>query len=191
FLVYGNLAHVETLRFRRKFRFHQLSHEIDAQNWADNSEGVRNRISDRRILVVHHLKCGLERGGARHRSGVYAHRMTGLHAIQPTKPKPYKMPRAPAPHRKQIVGAADALHALEELPPIKNPDAVEEHEQARQPDRPDDLCLGGKCADSESDEQHGADAKRKSTDADLADQVTQPDGQKRGQDWLRPDDLAG
>src|SRR5262245_63691137 len=106
--------------------------------------------------------------------------MTDLDSIEVAKPKRDKKTRDAAHQRQQIVGAADALHALEELPPIKNPDAVEEHDQARQPDRPDDLCLGGKCADSESDEQHGADAKRKSTDADLADQVTQPDGQKRG-----------
>src|SRR5262249_61047345 len=47
FLVDGNLAHVETLRLRRKFRLHYLRHEIDAQNWTNDPEWVADRGSDR------------------------------------------------------------------------------------------------------------------------------------------------
>ena len=60
---------------------------------------------------------------------------------------------------EQIVFPADSSHSFEELPPIQDADAVEEHDQTGQPDRPYDLCLRSKCAEREADEQDGADAK--------------------------------
>ena len=66
---------------------------------------------------------------------------------------PYACPRPsatarPATHgdeREQIVFAArGAGHALEELPAIEDADAVQEHDQAGEADRPDDLRLGAK-----------------------------------------------
>src|SRR5262245_2029877 len=117
--------------------------------------------------------------------------MTNLDSSQMTKAKRDKKACDARHQRQQVVGSADTFHSLEELPSIEDADAVKEHDQSGQTDRPDDLCLGSKCAESQPDEQHGADPKRKSTDADLTDQVTQPDGQKRGEDWLRLDDPAG
>ena len=69
-------------------------------------------------------------------------------------------------------------HPFEELPAIENADAVEEHDQAGQPDRPDDRCFGSKCADRKADEQNRSDAERKSAEIDLADQVADTDGEK-------------
>ena len=60
---------------------------------------------------------------------------------------------------EQIVFPANSSHSFEELPPIQDADAVEEHDQTGQPDRPYDLCLRSKCAEREADEQDGADAK--------------------------------
>ena len=82
-------------------------------------------------------------------------------------------------------------HAFEELPPVENADAVEEHDQAGQADRTDDLGLRRKCADGQADEQNGADAERKSADIDLADQVTEADGEERRKNRLGADDVAG
>ena len=66
---------------------------------------------------------------------------------------------SPATHgdqRQQIVLApGGAGHAFEELPAIENADAVEEHDQAGQADRADDLRLRRERADGEADEQHG------------------------------------
>ena len=45
--------------------------------------------------------------------------------------------------------------------------------------------------EGEADKQNCADAERKSTDVDLADQITDADCQKRGENWLSADDLAG
>ena len=84
-----------------------------------------------------------------------------------------------------------AGHPLEELPPVENADAVEEHDQAGQPDRPDDRCLGGERADGKTDEQHRADAERKSAEVDLTDQIADADGEKHREDRLRADDFAG
>ncbi len=82
-------------------------------------------------------------------------------------------------------------HPLEELPAIENADAVEEHDQAGQPDRPHDRCLGSERADGEADEQNRSDAERKSAQIDLADQVTDADGEKHREDWLGVQDFAG
>src|SRR5262245_61010376 len=163
---------MKALRLRREFRLHHMGHEIDTENRTDDSERIRNRISDRRIFVVHHLKCGLKRGGARHRSGVNAHRMTNLDSKQMTKPKRDKETRDTAYQRKQIVRSADALHSLEELAPVEDTDAVKEHDQAGQADRPDDLRLRSKCAEGQTDEQHRPYAERKPADIDLANEVT-------------------
>ena len=82
-------------------------------------------------------------------------------------------------------------HSFEELPSVEDADAVEKHDQAGQADRSGDLCLRRECADGEADEQDGADAKRKAADVDLADQVTDADGEKRRKNRLGPDDVAG
>ena len=67
--------------------------------------------------------------------------------------------------RQQIVFAARAPdHAFEELPAIEDADAVEEHDQAGQADRPDDLRLRREGADGQADEQHGADAEREAAE---------------------------
>ena len=99
----------------------------------------------------------------------------------------------PARHRdqrQQIVLLPDADHAFEELPAVKNADPVQEHDQAGQADRPDDLGFGRERADRKADEQNGADTERKSADADLADQVAQSDREKRRQYRLASDDVA-
>jgi hypothetical protein len=47
-----------------------------------------------------------------------------------------------------------------------------------------------KGAEREANKKHGADAERKAADADLADEVAETDGEKRGQDRLGTDDVA-
>src|SRR5262245_14032272 len=117
--------------------------------------------------------------------------MTDLDPVEVTETQRDEKARDARDQCQQIVSSADALHPLEELPSIQDTDAVKEHDQAGQPDGAHDLCLGGKCAEGEPNEQHGSNAERKSADADLTDQITQPDGQKCGEDWLRSNDLAG
>ena len=56
---------------------------------------------------------------------------------------------------------------------------------------PDDLGFRCERADGKADEQHGADTERKSAEVDLADQIAHSDRQKRRQDRLASDDVAG
>ena len=54
------------------------------------------------------------------------------------------------------------------------------------------ICaLGANAPMRQADEQNGADAERKAADVDLADQITEADGEKRRQDRLAADDFAG
>ena len=75
FVSNGNFAHVEALRFRREFWLDDARHEIDAQDRADHAEGIGDRVSDRRLLIVHDVQRRLKRGGAGHRSGIDAQRV--------------------------------------------------------------------------------------------------------------------
>ena len=107
-------------------------------------------------------------------------------------PSPSATSKASADRDKcqEIVFAAGrAGHAFEKLPAVENADAVKEHDQADQADRARDLRLRRKGAEREPDEQHGADAERKSADIDLADEIAEPDREKRCEDRLRPDDV--
>src|SRR4029079_2886392 len=92
---------------------------------------------------------------------------------------------------QKVVLATDPSHSLEKLSPVENADAVEEHDQAGQSDGPDDLCLRTERAEREPYEQDCADTEREPTDIDLPDQVTNADRQKRSEDWLGTDDVAG
>jgi hypothetical protein len=51
-----DLPHVETLRFRRKFRLCDARHEVDAEDRSNDAEGVCDGIADRRLLVLHHIE---------------------------------------------------------------------------------------------------------------------------------------
>ena len=111
-------------------------------------------------------------------------------------PKTWPSPRATdepgddGNERQQIVFAASgAGHSFKELPAIEDSNSVEKHDQAGKADRSGDLGFRGKGADGQADEQDGADAEREATDVDLADQVTDADGEKQRKDRLRTDDF--
>ena len=186
----GNLAHVESLRLGGEFRLHDLRHEIDAQDRADNPERIGDGIADRRILVLHHVERRLQRRGAGHRSRIDAKRVTDLDAVDVSQPERDSQAGEAGDQRQQIVFLADADHAFEELPAVEDANAVQEHDQAGEADRPDDLGFRRKGADGKADEQHRADPERKAGDADLADQIADADRQKRRQDRLASDDVA-
>src|SRR5690606_3080874 len=83
-----------------------------------------------------------------------------------------------------------AAHSFEELAPVKNANAVEEHDQAGEGQRPDDLRFRRERADGEPDEQDGADAEREAGDADLADEIAQAYGEEGGENGLAADDVT-
>ena len=187
-----DLAHMEALRLRREFRLHLARHEIDAQDRADHAERIGDRIADRRLAVLHDVERGLQRGGAGHRAGEDAERMADLDAESLAEPERDQQAGNDRNERQQVVfDAGGAGHSLEELPPVQDADSVEEHDQAGQADRPDDLGLRREGADGKPDEQDGPDAERKAAEVDLADQVADADGEKHRKDRLRPDDFAG
>ena len=66
FVSNGNFTHVEALCFRRKFWLHDARHEIDAEDRADDAEWISDRVSDRRLLVVHDIQRRLQGGSACH-----------------------------------------------------------------------------------------------------------------------------
>src|SRR6185503_2502148 len=71
----GNFTHVQALCFFRKSWLHDARHKIDAEDRADDTEWIGDRVSDRRLLVVHDIQRGLQGGSACHRSRVYAERV--------------------------------------------------------------------------------------------------------------------
>src|ERR1700760_2443019 len=83
--------------------------------------------------------------------------------------------------RKQVVFPTPSENSLEELPAIEDADAVEEHDQAGEADRPDDLGFRCERTDRKADEEHGADAEGEAKDIDLTDQISDADGEKRRQ----------
>ena len=87
-----NLAHMKPLNLRRKFWLHATRHEIYAQDWADDSKGIGNRIADRCIGVFHDIKRGLQRGRAGHRTCVDAQRVTDLDIERLAKPECNRKP---------------------------------------------------------------------------------------------------
>jgi hypothetical protein len=117
--------------------------------------------------------------------------MADLDAKGLTQAKRYKEAGDAADQGQQVVLTANAAHPLEELPSVKNSDAVKEHDQAGQANGPGNLRLRRKCAEREADEQNGANTKRESTDVDLPNQVTDADRKECGEDWLSADDLTG
>src|SRR4029077_10363990 len=93
--------------------------------------------------------------------------------------------------RQKIVFAAfGAGHSFKKLPAIEDSNSVEKHDQAGQADRSGDLGLRGEGSNGQAYEQDGADAEREASDVDLADDVTDADGEKQGQNRLRTDDVA-
>ncbi len=78
---------------------------------------------------------------------------------------------------------------FEELPTVENADAVEKHDQAGEADRPGDRRLRRKGTDREADEQNGADTERKAAQVDLADEISDADGEEYGEDRLRTEDI--
>ena len=116
--------------------------------------------------------------------------MAGLDSEGVTEPERHGKAGEARDKRQQVVFPARPDDAFEELPAVENPDAVEEHDEAGQPDRTDDLGFRRECTDGEADKEHGADAEREAEDIDLADQITDADRQKRRQDRLAADDIA-
>src|SRR6185295_6397754 len=116
--------------------------------------------------------------------------MSDLDAEDVPKPERNQQACQASDKRQQIVLLADTKHAFEELPAVKNPDPVQEHDQSRQPDWSRDLGFGRERTDGNADEKNGADAKRKSPDTDLTDQVAQPDREKRRQYRQAAENLA-
>ena len=123
FLAEGNLAHVKALRFRREFRLHHCGHEIDAQDRTDDPERIGDRISDRRLVVVHDIKRRLQRRGACHRAGKDAERVADL------DPEDLARARARRAGRRRTAINASRLylrpaarHSFKELPPVKDAD---------------------------------------------------------------------
>ena len=107
------------------------------------------------------------------------------------KPSRIPPPGDTSEKREKIVFASGGTeHALEKLPSVQNADAVEEHDEAGDADRSGDLRLWRKRANREPDEKYSAHAQREAADVDLADQVTDADGEKQGEDLLRSEDLA-
>ena len=133
---------------------------------------------------------GLQGCGARHRSRIEAQRVPDLDAEDVPEQERDPQTGEAGDQRQQIVLLPGADHALEELPAIQNADPVEEHDQAGQADRPDDLGLRCERADREADEKHRADTQREAEDVDLTDQISHSDGQEGGQDRLASDDVA-
>src|SRR5262249_48256833 len=92
--------------------------------------------------------------------------------------------------RQQIVFLTYTEHALEELLAVENSDSVQEHDQAGEADRANDLGFRREGANGEADKEHGADAKGEAEDVDLAHQIADADGKKCRQDRLAADDVA-
>ena len=89
-----------------------------------------------------------------------------------------------------VFASRRADHALEELSSVEDADPVQEHDQAGQADRPDDLGLRRERTDRQTDEQHGADAKREAADVDLTDEIAKADREEERKDRLGSDDVA-
>src|SRR5689334_4173414 len=180
---------MEALRFRGKFGFHQLRHEINAQDRAKNPERIGDGISDRRILVLHHFERGLQRRRAGHRSRVETKRVADLDAEDVPQSKGNQQAGETGNQRQQVVFPASAKDAFEKLAAVQNADAIKEHDQAGQADWSDDLGLRREGPYRKADKQDRADPKRKSGDADLADQISQANCQKGRQYRLASDDV--
>ena len=186
----GNLAHVKARGLGREFRLHHARHEVDAEDRANDAEGVGDRIADGRVLALRDVKCGLECRGARHRSRVKTECMADLDAEDLPEPERHAKAGEAGDEGEKIVFLARADDALEELPAIKDADAIEEHDQAGEPDRTDDLGFRRECTDGKADKEHGTDPEGEAEDIDLADQIADADGEKCRQDRLASDDVA-
>src|SRR6266550_2594105 len=113
--------------------------------------------------------------------------MSELDTENVPEPKRNEQARQARDERQQIVLLSDAEHAFEELPAVKDPDPIQEHDQSGQPDRSRDLGFGCECTDGKAHEKNGADAERKPPDIDLTDQVAQSDREKCRQYRLASD----
>ena len=82
--------------------------------------------------------------------------MTDLDAEGLTQTQRHEEAGHTTDQRQQVVLAPDSSHPFEELASVQDPDAVEEHDQAGQPDGAGDLRLRSKCAKRKTDEQNGA-----------------------------------
>ena len=186
-----NLAHMETLRLGGKFRRNPARHEIHAQDRADHPERICDRITGRRIAVVHDVKRRLQGGRAGQRAGVDAERVPDLDAKSLAESQRDQKSGDACHKRQQIVfSALCSGHPIEELSSVKDADAIEEHDQSGETDRSGDLRLRGKCADRQPDEQDSADPERKPEYVDLADEKADADGEKGGKDGLGANDLT-
>src|SRR6516164_7068212 len=181
---------MKALRLRRKFGLYQARHEIDTEDRTNHAERIGDRVPDRRVLVFHDVERGLKRCGAGHRSRVDSKRMPEPDPEDLAEPERDEQAGDASDQRQQIVFLPDPDHAFKELAAVENADAVEEHDQAGQPDRPGDLRLWRKGADCQANEEDGAYAERESADTDLADEITKADREKRRQDRLAADDIA-
>ena len=141
---------------------------------------------------MHDLKRRLQRGSARHRSGVNAERMSDLDAGELSETECDEKSCGNSDERQKIVfSARRSRHALEELPSVENADPIQKHDQSGETDRTGDLRLRRKGANRQADKQHGADTERKSPDIDLTDQIADADGKEDGKNGLGADDITG
>ena len=115
----GDLAHVEALGFGREFRLDQLRHKIDAEDRADHTKRIGNRISDRRFLVAHDVERRLKRRGARHRTGKDAECVSDLDSECLSKPeRDHKTGDDTDQSQQVVLATCRAHHAFEELPAV-------------------------------------------------------------------------
>jgi hypothetical protein len=85
--------------------------------------------------------------------------------------------------------ATSTRYAFKELTAVEDADAIKKHHEAGQADRPRDRSLRREGADEQPDEQHRADAERKSAEIDLADEIADADREEDGQNRLRADNV--
>ena len=117
--------------------------------------------------------------------------MAELHAESVAQSERHQQAGGNRNQRQKIISTASGtFHTLEKLSPIKDSDPIEEHDEFGQADRTDDLGLGRKGANRQTDEKNAADTERKSKDIDLADEITETDGEKRRKNWLAADHVA-
>src|SRR5690348_5598358 len=99
--------------------------------------------------------------------------MTTFDAEDVAKSEGHRQPSDDGNECQEIVFAASCTrHSLEEFTAVENADAVQEHDETSEPNRPGDLRLRGEGADGQSHEQDCSNAEREPTEIDLADEIT-------------------
>ena len=126
-----NFSHVEALRLRGEFGLHDLRHEVDTEDGADDAEGIGDGVADGRILAFDNLERGLEGCGAGHGPGIDAKRMANLDAEDVPQAECNHQACQAGNQRQKVVLLPSADHPLEELAAIEDADPIEKHDQTR------------------------------------------------------------